>query len=463
MQWRKSMLKDELKKYFGYDDFRNGQEETIQYILDGHDVLSILSTGAGKSLCYQLPAYITGGSVLVISPLISLMDDQVAQMKINGEKNVIAIHSALSKEEKDEVFRNLNKYQFIFCSPEFICENHNFNHFRNLSLKYIVIDEAHCLSEWGFDFRPHYALISKVTNYFNDAQVIALTATLTDKMFNDIEKITNRKFKLHKESLNRENIMYHHFNFSSEDDKENWLLKEIKKTGPTIIYVSSKKKCHELAEKIYKAGYLTGIYHGDLYYQERTTVQSQFIHNDIKIIVATSAFGMGINKQDVRTVIHYHLSTSPSKYVQEVGRAGRDGRPSQAISLYTDRDLMILNHLANENSLDIDVLNLFEEGYQINEELSRNIQFLLELYPMEQLKQKILKEQEQKFNAYRYILNYIRLESCRRIYLLKYFDEYVKQDNLCCDNCKNVELLNEPNKKEVKQKTTFKERLNAIF
>lgn len=198
-------------------------------------------------------------------------------------------------------------------------------------------------------------------------------------------------------------------------------------------------------------------------YQERTTVQSQFIHNDIKIIVATSAFGMGINKQDVRTVIHYHLSTSPSKYVQEVGRAGRDGRPSQAISLYTDRDLMILNHLANENSLDIDVLNLFEEGYQINEELSRNIQFLLELYPMEQLKQKILKEQEQKFNAYRYILNYIRLESCRRIYLLKYFDEYVKQDNLCCDNCKNVELLNEPNKKEVKQKTTFKERLNAIF
>lgn len=176
-----------------------------------------------------MPAYITGGSVLVISPLISLMDDQVAQMKINGEKNVIAIHSALSKEEKDEVFRNLNKYQFIFCSPEFICENHNFNHFRNLSLKYIVIDEAHCLSEWGFDFRPHYALISKVTNYFNDAQVIALTATLTDKMFNDIEKITNRKFKLHKESLNRENIMYHHFNFSSEDDKENWLLKEIKK------------------------------------------------------------------------------------------------------------------------------------------------------------------------------------------------------------------------------------------
>ncbi|PTI81171.1 DEAD/DEAH box helicase, partial [Mammaliicoccus vitulinus] len=151
------MLHSKLKQYFGYETFRNGQEETVQNILDGHDVLSILSTGAGKSLCYQLPAYITGGRVLIISPLISLMDDQVVQMKLNGEKNAVAIHSALSIDEKRDIFKSLSQYQFIFCSPEFIYEEHNFKHFKSIDFKYIVLDEAHCLSEWGFDFRPHYA------------------------------------------------------------------------------------------------------------------------------------------------------------------------------------------------------------------------------------------------------------------------------------------------------------------
>ncbi|PNZ72781.1 RecQ family ATP-dependent DNA helicase, partial [Mammaliicoccus stepanovicii] len=452
------MLQDELKKYFGYDTFRSGQEETIQFILDGHDVLSILSTGAGKSLCYQLPAYITGGRVLVISPLISLMDDQVAQMKLNGEKNVVAIHSALSREEKTDIFNHLSDFQFIFCSPEFIYEEHNFKYFRQLSFHYIVLDEAHCLSEWGFDFRPHYALISRVTDYFNNAQVIALTATLTNKMLGDIVQITKRTFKIHKEDLNRKNIAYHHFDFENEEEKDDWLLSEIKSSGPTIIYVSSKKKCHELANKIYKEGYLTGIYHGELDYQERTTVQLQFIKNEIKIIVATSAFGMGINKQDVRTVIHYHIPTSPSKYVQEIGRAGRDGLRSQAISLFTPRDLLILNHLANDHGIDIDMLNMYEQGYQLNEELKTNIQFLLELYPLTSLKDKIIAEQQQKEKAFQYMKYYIHLNSCRRKYLLNYFGENIEQLENCCDNCKNVELLKILNKKEVKHKTTYQNR-----
>ncbi|MCD8874437.1 RecQ family ATP-dependent DNA helicase [Mammaliicoccus sciuri] len=457
------MLQQELKKYFGYDHFRSGQEETVQNILDGHDVLSILSTGAGKSLCYQLPAYITGGRVLIISPLISLMDDQVVQMKLNGEKNAVAIHSAIDPNERSDIFRNLLSYQFIFCSPEFIYEEHNFKRFKSIGFKYIVLDEAHCLSEWGFDFRPHYALISKVTQYFKEAQVIALSATLTNKMMQDIEVITKRQFKIHKEGLNRSNIMYHHVNFDSEEEKDHYLLDTIKDSGPTIIYVSSKKKCHELAEMIYKEGFLTGIYHGDLNYQERTTVQTQFINNDIKIIVATSAFGMGINKQDVRTVIHYHLPTSPSKYVQEVGRAGRDGEPSQAISLFTASDIHILSHLANEHGIDIDMLNLFEQGYQLNEEISKNIQYLLELYPLNQLKEKIQAEQNQKQYAFSFMRNYIQIDTCRRTYLMNYFNEHVTQDNHCCDNCKNANLLKLPNIKEVKFKTSYKNRLNAIF
>ncbi|GGH97664.1 MULTISPECIES: RecQ family ATP-dependent DNA helicase [Mammaliicoccus] len=457
------MLHSKLKQYFGYETFRNGQEETVQNILDGHDVLSILSTGAGKSLCYQLPAYITGGRVLIISPLISLMDDQVVQMKLNGEKNAVAIHSALSIDEKRDIFKSLSQYQFIFCSPEFIYEEHNFKHFKSIDFKYIVLDEAHCLSEWGFDFRPHYALISKVTQYFNHAQVIALTATLTDKMVEDIQEITKRTFKIHKEGLNRSNIMYHHFNFESEEEKDKFLLNEIKETGPTIIYVSSKKKCRELADIIYKEGYLTGIYHGDLDYQERTTVQTQFINNDIKIIVATSAFGMGINKQDVRTVIHYHLPTSPSKYVQEVGRAGRDGEPSQALSFFTSRDLLILNHLAHDHGIDLDMLNLYEQGYQLNEEVTTNIKFLLELYPFEQLKDKIQAEQDQKLAAFHYMKNYIQSNYCRRSYLMQYFNESVNQKDKCCDNCNNVKLLKLPNIKEVKRRISYQNRLNAIF
>ncbi|MBW0763864.1 RecQ family ATP-dependent DNA helicase [Mammaliicoccus fleurettii] len=457
------MLQEELKKYFGYETFRSGQQETVQNILDGHDVLSILSTGAGKSLCYQLPAYITGGRVLIISPLISLMDDQVVQMKLNGEKNAVAIHSALSMDEKQDIFKDLENYQFIFCSPEFIYEEHNFKHFKSINFKYIVLDEAHCLSEWGFDFRPHYALISKVTQHFLYSQVIALTATLTKKMIIDIQEITKRQFEIHKEGLNRSNIMYHHFNFESEEEKDKFLLNEIKETGPTIIYVSSKKKCHELADMIYKEGYLTGIYHGDLDYQERTTVQTQFINNDIKIIVATSAFGMGINKQDVRTVIHYHLPTSPSKFVQEVGRAGRDGEQSQAISLFTPRDLLILNHLANDHGIDIDMLNLYEQGYQLNEEVTMNIKFLLELYPINKLKAKIQAEQDQKSYAFNYMKNYVQIDSCRRLYLMQYFNEKVMQNENCCDNCNNANLIKLPNIKEVKRKTTYQIRLNAIF
>ncbi|QLK86126.1 ATP-dependent DNA helicase RecQ [Staphylococcus sp. 17KM0847] len=457
------MLKQALQQYFGFDDFRPGQESIIQHVLDEHNVLGILPTGSGKSLCYQLPTYIKRKPTLIISPLISLMDDQVMQMKMKGEHRVVSIHSGMETYERQLAFQRIHTSRFIFVSPEFILQSHHFEQFQTIDFGLIVLDEVHCLSEWGFDFRPHYALIGDIIQHYQQATVLALTATATPHLQRDVEFITGRLFHTLQSSMDRSNIMLSVKHMNSYDEKITWILEHISTSGPTIIYVSSKKICLELAEEIYKEGYLTGIYHSDLSYQERHTVQQQFLNNDIRIIVATSAFGMGVNKSDIRTVIHFHIPPSPSNYLQEIGRAGRDGQQSQAIALYQYDDQFLMEMLGVGNIIHDEDISLYEQGELIDFEKKHILDLLNVRYSTQQLKQIFQHNFQQKQRAYQYMLNYATTTICRRSYLLQFFDMSKETHTLCCDLCDNLTMIDIPNKKKVKRALTFEEKLKSLF
>ncbi|MEB6274533.1 ATP-dependent DNA helicase [Staphylococcus xylosus] len=458
------MLHDDLKRWFGFESFKPGQEEIINNVLNNIDTLGILPTGSGKSLCYQLPTYIKQKPTLVISPLISLMDDQVMQLKVQGEKDVCCIHSGMDENEKQQNINHLKMSKFIFLSPEFILQKHNFKLIKNLNIGMIVLDEAHCLSEWGYDFRPHYALVGEITNHFNEATVLALTATAPSYLTFDLEQILGKSFSVIKNSMNRDNISLTHKNFADDDEKLNWLLPTLEQSGPTIIYVSSKKMCLSLAQSIYNYGFLTGIYHGDLSYQERHTVQHQFINNEIPIIVATSAFGMGINKKDIRTIIHFHLSTSPSSYMQEIGRAGRDGNQSQAISLYQPDDSFLLETLLFTDIINIEDINAYELSQFLPPEKTDIIDVLSTQYTFGQLRNIFDLAYRRKKLGYIRMLGYKNLDQCRRSYLVEFFDEIlVEKPKQCCDNDCELNLLNIINRKKVKRKMDFNEKLQNMF
>ncbi|PTI15208.1 RecQ family ATP-dependent DNA helicase [Staphylococcus warneri] len=457
------MIQQKLKDWFGFDSFKPGQEDIISSVLDQKHTLGILPTGSGKSLCYQLPTYILEKPTLVISPLISLMDDQVMQMKLNGEHAVCCIHSGMDNTEKRQNLSNIRQSKFIYLSPEFILQPQNFKLIANIDFGLIVLDEAHCLSEWGYDFRPHYALIGKITTSFKSATILALTATAPPHLESDLNEMLNVTFNTIKTSMNRINISLKHLNFGSDEEKIDWLLPQLNETGPTIIYVSSKKLCLTLAQLIYDSGFLTGIYHGDLSYQERQTVQQQFLNNDIPIIVATSAFGMGINKKDIRTVIHFHLSSSPSNYLQEIGRAGRDGEASQAISLFQPDDAYILETILFADRITSEDIHSFELGQFIPPEKESILTILYNQYTINQMQRIFDQSFRRKKLGYSRMLGYTQLDQCRRKYLLEFFNEHPKLPDVCCDNDTELPSMKVINRKKVKRKLSYSEKLQNLF
>lgn len=458
------MLHHELKKWFGFDTFKPGQQEIIEHVLNDKNTLGILPTGSGKSLCYQLLTYIKQKPTLIISPLISLMDDQVMQLKLQGEHYVSCIHSGLDENEKKQNIQSLLHSRFIFLSPEFLLQPHNFKLIQSLDLGLIVLDEAHCLSEWGYDFRPHYALVGKIINHFPKANILALTATAPPYLTYDLNHMLNKTFTVVKTTTNRENITLSHKNFEDDHEKLKWLLPMLEQSGPTIIYVSSKKMCLTLAKAIYQYGFLTGIYHGDLTYQERHTVQHQFINNEIPIIVATSAFGMGINKKDIRTIIHFHLATSPSSYMQEIGRAGRDGKSSQAISLYQPDDSYLLETLLFADIITEEDVSAFELGMFLPPEKNEILDVLSSYYKVEQLRAIFKAAFERKQRGYYRMLGYKNLDQCRRAYMIEFFGENLTSKPIqCCDNDSELKPIHIINSKKVKRKMDYKEKLQNIF
>ncbi|MET3575114.1 RecQ family ATP-dependent DNA helicase [Bhargavaea ullalensis] len=334
-------LTELLKQVTGFDAFRPGQEEVIRSVLAGRDTIAVLPTGAGKSLCYQLPVHLTGGTVLIVSPLLSLMEDQVARMKSEGEKSVAALNSFLTPPEKSAVLRNLGGYRFIFTSPEMLMQRHVSDRLNELDIAYIVADEAHCISQWGFDFRPDYLRLRQwLEGLRRRPPVLALTATASEEAIRDIEAylLMDRPVKFIYPP-DRPNIALQIVPLAGREEKTEWILQEIPvTTGPGILYVQSRKRAEELAERLRGCRVAAAAFHAGMEKEDRMLVQQQFLNGELEWICATNAFGMGIDKPDVRHVIHDQLPSSAAQYIQEIGRAGRDGGQSLATLLYSGQD-----------------------------------------------------------------------------------------------------------------------------
>ena len=336
-------LTDELKKYFGFNKFKGNQEAIIQNLLDGKDTFVLMPTGGGKSLCYQLPSLLMEGTAIVISPLIALMKNQVDAMRNFSEEDGIAhfINSSLNKGAIDQVRSDIlaGKTKLLYVAPESLTKEENVDFLRSVKISFYAVDEAHCISEWGHDFRPEYRRIRPIINEIGKAPLIALTATATPKVQHDIQKNLGMvDAQVFKSSFNRPNLYYEVRAKTNNIDKD--IIKFIKNNSEKsgIIYCLSRKKVEELAEILQANGINARPYHAGMDSMTRTKNQDDFLMEKVEVIVATIAFGMGIDKPDVRLVIHLDLPDSIEAYFQEAGRAGRDGAQAYAVLLYQRHD-----------------------------------------------------------------------------------------------------------------------------
>ncbi|GAA0444104.1 ATP-dependent DNA helicase RecQ [Lentibacillus halophilus] len=347
-------LKQQLWKYFKISSFRPGQSEIIRDSLAGNDVLGVLPTGSGKSLCYQLPATLLGGVTIVVSPLISLMEDQVKQLKAVGFKSVVSLNSFMNPVEKKHVLQGLDQYQLIYLSPELLQQRSIIQWLQEMTVKLFVIDEAHCISQWGHEFRPDYLRLADVLNLLNHPPVMALSGTATPEVQDDIATSLNRQeIKKHIYPMDRDNITFSVKKVTGEQEKQDIIVSLLKRFRvPALIYFSSKRKTEEVAAFLseHMSSHRIAFYHGDMDQMDRITIQQQFMNDQIDVICCTSAFGMGINKQNIRMVVHYHFPMQMASYIQEIGRAGRDGKSSISLLLYSPSDQAI-PHSIIENEL----------------------------------------------------------------------------------------------------------------
>ncbi|KEI78007.1 ATP-dependent DNA helicase [Clostridium botulinum A2 117] len=390
--------KDLLKKHFGYNEFRKAQEKVIESIIKKEDTVAIMPTGAGKSICYQIPALIFEGVTVVISPLISLMKDQVDSLKEVGIEATY-INSSLNNLEIEERIFNAREglYKLIYIAPERLESDNFVRSLNNLNIALVAVDEAHCVSQWGHDFRPSYTKISNFIRKLSKRPIVtAFTATATETVRGDIlNSLELQNPKVFVTGFDRENLS---FSVIKGEDKEkfifDYLENNIGKVG--IVYTSTRKEAESLYNKINKKGYKVGVYHAGLNDEERKKTQEDFSFDNIEIIVATNAFGMGIDKSNVRFVIHHNIPKNMEAYYQEAGRAGRDGEESECILLFSPNDIRLQKYFIDESFLSPERKN-------------------------------------NEYNKLRAMVDYCYTSKCLRSYILEYFGEDALEEK--CNNC----------------------------
>lgn len=339
----KTALTAVLKEKFGFDSFKPGQAEVLEALTAGKNTLAMLPTGGGKSLIYQMMGNMRDGLVIIVTPLLSLMQDQVARLNYAGEPKVVALNSTLPQDARRTILRSLDQYKFLFVSPEMLGQTVVQSALRKVKINLLVVDEAHTIVSWGPDFRPDYLALPQVHKKLGQPQLLLLTATATPKMMTDITVpfgLPESDWFIYRQSVDRPNIYLHTETLANEGQKRERLADLVLQLqGPGIVYFSSRKLATSMADWLAEnTGRRVAAYHAGLDTMSRYRIQQQFMLGQIDVIAATSAFGMGIDKDNVRYVIHYHLSNDLANYLQEIGRAGRDGEQSAAILLYVPGD-----------------------------------------------------------------------------------------------------------------------------
>ncbi|HEM7292875.1 DNA helicase RecQ [Enterococcus faecium] len=392
-------MNDLLKQYFGYDEFRPGQKEIIQKVIDQENVLGIMPTGSGKSICYQLPALLLDGLTVVVSPLISLMKDQVDAANQLGIPATF-INSSLDGYETARRFQEIDRqqYRLLYIAPERFIMPDFIQAMKRWNVRMIAIDKAHCISQWGHDFRPSYLqMANQLDQLPNRPVIVALTATATVQVAADIKRLLKIPENNHIQTgFERENLR---FQVIKDQKKEQYLIEYLKinKNQSGIIYAATRKEVDRLYHLLKKFDFSVGRYHGGLNENERTEMQEAFLYDRLQLIVATNAFGMGINKSNVRFVIHYQIPGSLEAYYQEAGRAGRDGLSSEAILLFSPQDIQVQKFFIQQSQR--------EEG-----------------------------QKQKEYEKLKAMTEYVYIESCLQQYILNYFGETSSPCNRC-GNC----------------------------
>lgn len=387
-----------LARVFGYDSFLFGQEEIIESVIQGRDTQVLLPTGGGKSLCYQLPALLLDGLTIVISPLVSLMDDQVAALNAYGI-SAAAIHSGKQSVDVVQTLRAIQdgEVKLLYLAPERILQTHFLERLQSVKVSLIAVDEAHCISQWGHDFRPEYGQLGQLRSWLPSVPCLALTATADEVTRNDIlARLYMQDPCVVQGSFDRPNIRYIvQEKFRAQKQLVDYISSQKGVSG--IVYCGSRKKTEELAERLMRAGIKAAPYHARLEHDVRHRTLTKFLNDDIDVVVATVAFGMGINKPNVRFVVHFDIPRSIEAYYQETGRAGRDGAPAEALLLYDPKDAAWITKILNEE----------DDSPQLSVE-------------------------KQKFYAMKHLAE---AQTCRRLVLLNYFNEYREETCGNCDLC----------------------------